>query len=107
MSKKTQLGQKYPRPDKEVFVYYNILAMYIDITLRGMIAFFTLGMFSYFVLIKTFGFPIWVTLPFIFIVSILMSPLLSKIQLGNKVQEKYDDFLRDVITILKKKKWIK
>jgi len=103
MAKKNQLRQKYPIPDKKVFIYKNFLAMYIDIAIRGTIAFLTLGLFSYFVLMKTFGLPIWLTLPIIFIISILISPLLSKIQFGNKIQSRYDDFLRKVIRIVRGK----
>lgn len=103
MAKKNQSKPKYPIPYKEVFVYRNFLAMYVDIAIRGTIAFLTLGLFSYFVLMKTFGFPIWITLPIIFIISILISPLLSKIQFGNKIQSKYDDFLKKVIRIMRMK----
>jgi len=103
MEKKNQSKQKYPIPDKEVFIYKNFLAMYVDIAIRGTIAFLTIGLFSYFVLMRTFGFPIWITLPIIFIISILISPLLSKIQFGNKIQSRYDDFLRKVIRIVRGK----
>lgn len=98
---KSQLKKENPKQDR-VFISNNILAMYVDITIRGMIAFLTLGLFSYFVLIKLFELPIWITLPIIFIGSVFMSPLLSKIRLGEKVQRKYDKFLKQVIKQMKK-----
>lgn len=98
MENESQQKEQTPKPsEQKVFVSKRILQMYVDVTVRGMIAFFTLGMFSYFVLYGYFGFQIYITLPIIFIGSIFMSPLLAKIRLGEKVQDKYDNFLREVI----------
>jgi len=102
MSEKNQLGESTPKPDEKVFISSNLLANYIDITIRGLIAFLTLGMFSYLVLMRLFNLPIWIVLPIIFVASLFISPYLSKIQLGEKIQDKYDDFLRKVIKILKR-----
>lgn len=101
MAKENQKLEESQKPSR-VFISANVLEAYIDMTVRGVIAFLTLGMFSYFVLIDLLGLPIYYTLPFVFLGSILLSPLLQKIKLGRKVQDKYDDFLRDVIYHLNK-----
>jgi hypothetical protein len=87
---------------EKVIINSNILAMYVDITIRGLVSFMIFGSFSYFILIKMFNLPIWLILPIIFVGSVLLSPLLSKINLGHKVQEKYDNFLREVIKYMRR-----
>ena len=90
-------------PKEDVFFNTYFLAKYIDITIRGLIAFMVFGSFTYYILMGIFDLPIYFILPIIFLLSIPLSPLLSKIQVGYKVQLKYDDFLRKVT--LRVKKW--
>lgn len=97
MAKESQLRRKNQKQNEKVIVNYNFLASYVDLTIRGIISFTFFSLFSYFIMIRIFNAPIWLILPIIFLGSILLSPLLSKIKLGHKVQEKYDDFLREVI----------
>jgi len=89
--------QSQIRDEAKVLTNARVLEMYIDLSVRGIISFLTLGMFSYFVLLGLLGLPIQYVLPIIFLLSIFTAPLLSKIKLGEKVQNKYDDFLRNVI----------
>jgi hypothetical protein len=102
MEKESQLGNENLKLNERVFISKNILEMYVDLTVRGLIAFLTLGLFSYFVLIRWLNLKIYWTLPIIFVGSIFISPFLSKIKLGHRVQEKYDNFLRKVIFHIRK-----
>jgi hypothetical protein len=97
MEVKSQLKRKNRIPVKETIIKNNFLAFYVDVSVRGLIAFLTLGLFSYYVLYQMFNLPIYVNLPVIFLLSIFSSPLLSKIKVGYIVQNKYDNFLREVI----------
>jgi hypothetical protein len=99
MEMKNLSRKEIPIQSNQVFV--RALEMYIDLAVRGLVAFLTLGLFSYFVLIGIFHLPVYVTLPIVFLLSIAISPLLSKIKLGYKIQEKYDDFLKRVIYSIK------
>ena len=101
MEAKNPLRKKNPKLNEKVIVNYNLLALYIDLTIRGLIAFLTLGLFSYFILIRWLNVPIWLTLPIIFVLSIFMSPFLSRISFGQKIQNKYDNFLKGVIEKIK------
>lgn len=71
-------------------------ANYIDGALRGLIAFLFIGIGLYIFLV---GFlkinPLYV-LPIVFLFSIFVSPYLSKIQIGEKIVNKYDAWLSEI-----------
>jgi len=101
MKFKSQSEKEIPIQSDKVFLHVRVLEMYIDLVIRGLISFVVFGLFGYLVLTQIFHFPFHITLPIIFLCSIFSSPLLSKIKLGYKVQERYDDFLRKVIYFIK------
>lgn len=101
MKSKSQPKKEIPIRSNKVFTNVRVLEIYIDLVARGLISFIVFGLFGYLLLIQVFHFSFYVTLPIIFLSSILSSPLLSKIKLGHKVQDKYDDFLKKVIYRMK------
>lgn len=96
MTEKTQQESQNQIQGK-VFISPRVLEMYIDLVVRGMISFIFIGVGGYLIFFYWLGFPIHFVFPLIFLASILISPQLSKIKLGGKIQNKYDDFLRKVI----------
>jgi len=97
MEAKSQPEKENQIPVNEVIINSNFLALYVDLVVRGLIAFIILGLIVYYILMQIFHLPIWIALPIVFLLSIFSSPLLSKIRLGHIVQSKYDNFLRHVI----------
>jgi hypothetical protein len=74
--------------------FRNLMIMYLDILIRSLISFFFVGtLFSIFLI--GFLHITWiVVIPLVFLVSILISPFLSKIKLGEKVFDYYEGFLK-------------
>jgi uncharacterized membrane protein len=67
---------------------------YLDLVIRGLLAFFVIGILFYMFLVGYLHIsPIFV-LPLVFIASIIVSPFLSRIRLGEIVFSKYENFLR-------------
>lgn len=99
-AKNQQEPQTQTQNKGQVFISARVLEMYIDLTVRGLVSFTVFGLGGYLILVGYFGMAYTYVLPIIFLGSILSSPLLSKIKLGHKVQNKYDNFLRRVIVIM-------
>jgi dolichol kinase len=76
------------------FNFRKHLVDYTDLVVRGLIAFFVIGVFLFVVLVGFLKMKAVYMLPIAFIGSILLSPLLSKIKLGEKIVSKYEKFLR-------------
>jgi dolichol kinase len=70
------------------------IIIYLDAVIRGLIAFFVVGIGFYIFLVGFLHIKVIFVLPLIFIVSILISPFLVKIKLGEKVLDKYENWLR-------------
>ena len=90
-------SQEKIQTQDRVFISPRVLEMYIDLVLRGLVSFVVFGLCGYLLLIQVFNMSFVYALPIIFLVSILSSPLLSKIKFGHKVQNRYDNFLRKII----------
>lgn len=79
--------------------FRNNLIMYFDMGIRGLIAFFFAGICLYAVLVGIFHINPIYTLPIAFLVSILISPFLSKVKLGERVFLYYDNFLNKLFKL--------
>lgn len=77
--------------------YRNILANYIDSMIRGLIMLAIAFPLSFFVLRGVLNLEIYWIFPILIILGLILSPLLSKIKVGRKVQQKYYKFLDDKI----------
>lgn len=75
----------------------KLLVSYIDSITRGLISFFISFILVYFILMGIFHLSfIWI-LPIIFLLSFALSPLLSKIKLGDKFVVWYIEKLKKFI----------
>lgn len=90
MKKKNQIQQQNPQESR----FKNFLSLYINAMIQGIIGLFIFGSFYYFVLVKSFNFPFYVGFPIIIILSIVVSPFLPKITIGNRIQKRYEEFLK-------------
>jgi membrane protein implicated in regulation of membrane protease activity len=70
--------------------------LYLDLVLRGLIAFAFIGIGFYLLLVVYLKVSIIWVLPMVFLASILVSPFLSRIKLGNFVLEKYEQLLNKI-----------
>lgn len=86
----------------------NYMILYLDIAIRGLIAFFVIGVVLAFILIGYFKMSyIWV-LPISFLLSIFTSPLLMKIKLGEYTLNKFENMLDKILDkLMGKKEWVK
>jgi membrane protein implicated in regulation of membrane protease activity len=73
------------------------IILYLDMVLRGLISFFVVGIGLYFILIGYFKMTFVFLLPIAFIVSILISPFLMRIKLGEIVLTKYEGLLNKLL----------
>lgn len=80
------------------------IILYFDMLIRGLIAFFFAGIILYAVLVGIFKVKPIYTLPIAFIVSILISPFLSKIKVGEKLIKRYDEWLENIFIKKKEEK---
>ena len=88
--KKNLQEQKDLNLNEDIIFKNNLLAVYIDLVIRGLLAFLFIGLTSYFVLVKFLNIDyVWV-IPIAFLLSIAFSPLLMKIKIGEKIQNKYE-----------------
>jgi len=74
--------------------FRNMMVMYLDILIRSLISFFFVGILFSIFLIGFLHITWIVVLPLVFITSILISPFLSKIKLGEKVFDHYEFWLK-------------
>lgn len=73
--------------------YYKLTIFYLDSVIRGLIAFFLVGIVLTLILVGFFHMKfIWI-LPVSFISSILISPFLSRITLGERILNFYINWL--------------
>ena len=72
----------------------NYIVTYLDGALRGLVSFLVIGIGLYILLVGIFKMSFVFVLPIIFILTILVSPFLSKIKLGEKLLNKYDAWLK-------------
>jgi uncharacterized membrane protein len=83
--------------EKKPFDARRHIINYTDIVLRSLIAFLVIGMGGYMVLGGIFHLsPIFI-LPIIFLVSVLVSPFLSRFRIGEKVVTKYEAWLEKML----------
>lgn len=74
--------------------FRNLMIMYLDIVIRSLISFIFIGILLSFVFIGVLHISWIFVLPMVFFVSILVSPLLSKIKLGERVFLYYEEWLK-------------
>jgi hypothetical protein len=75
----------------------DIIVVYFDIVIRGLIAFAFIGILLSIFLIGFLKLSYFIVLPIAFICSILISPFLSKIKLGDVLLTKYENYLGKII----------
>jgi len=97
--KKNQIQQQQKNQKSNNNPMRTHLINYLDGVLRGLIAFFIIGIGFYIFLV---GFlkvrPLYV-FPIVFIVSIIVSPFLSRIKLGEKLLTKYENWIMNLFKI--------
>jgi hypothetical protein len=81
--------------------YRSVIVMYFDIVIRNIIAFVCIGV----IFMLFFGFylhmkSIWVFI-LAFLTSILVSPFLAKVRLGNFCLTKYENFIMKMLGKIK------
>lgn len=74
--------------------FRNVSIMYLDILIRSLISFFFIGILFSIFLIGFLHITWYIVLPLVFITSILVSPFLMKIKLGETVFLYYENFLK-------------
>lgn len=88
---------KKSKQKEEILRFYNFrkqLIIYTDIVIRGLIAFLFIGILGSIILIGFFHIKTWLIFPIVFILSIIVSPYLSKIRIGENLFNKYDNILK-------------
>jgi|WetSurMetagenome_2_1015567.scaffolds.fasta_scaffold29747_2 hypothetical protein len=71
----------------------QIIVNYLDITIRSLIAFFVFGILLYIILVGVFHANFIFVLIMSFVISIMFSPILSRIKLGDRVFSAYERWL--------------
>ena len=69
---------------------------FTDAIIRGLIAFLILGIGGYLLFVGVFGISFIYWLPIVFILSVFLSPIFSKINLGEKLITRYERLLERV-----------
>jgi len=69
------------------------LINYVDIVIKGIIAFFGIGVLVSILLVGYLKWKIYIVIPIIFGLSVLITPLLSKIRVGEFIFQKYEKWL--------------
>jgi len=77
----------------------NYIVTYLDGALRGLVSFLVIGIGLYILLVGILKMSFVFVLPIIFILTILVSPFLSKIKLGEKLLNKYDAWLKRMFNL--------
>lgn len=81
--------------------FKNMAIMYLDILIRSLISFFFIGILFSVFLIGFLHITWIVVLPLVFLTSILVSPLLAKIKLGEFVINYYENILKKTFKLKK------
>lgn len=77
----------------------GLMVIYLDGVIRSLIAFLFIGVGSYIVFVGFFKINMILVLPIVFILSVMISPLLSRIKLGEKVIVGYENWLKKTFKI--------
>jgi hypothetical protein len=80
----------------------RLLISYINITARGIISLFIMIFVLLGIRYIFPNFPTWYFLPIAFVVSIALTPLMSRIKIGHLFVEKYMQLLNNIVYKLKK-----
>ena len=70
------------------------IVLYLDMIIRGLIAFSVIGIGFFVLLVGFLKMKVIYMLPIAFVTSILISPFLSKVRLGERVLTKYENLLK-------------
>lgn len=81
------------------FKFRKHIINYLDIVLRGLISFTVLGLGLGIILIGFLKMKAIYVFPIIFLFSVFLSPLLSKVKLGEKLLVKFEKFLSKLFKI--------
>ena len=79
--------------------FRNLSIMYLDIVIRSLISFLCVGVLFSIILIGYLHISWVFVLPLVFFVSIIISPLLMKIRLGEIVFLYYEDLLHKIFKL--------
>lgn len=90
---KNQSEKKNHEQDKFIQNYKKWSIFYIDAVIRGILSFFIIGLILYAFLRYYFNLPFQYIFIIIFMVSIVLSPVFSKIKYGERIFNIYDKFL--------------
>lgn len=86
-----QNEEKIPKQNR--FDMHKILVNYTNAVVRGLIAFFVIGILFWIIFVGYFHVPVVFMLVIAFISSILISPFLNKISVGEIAVTKYENWL--------------
>jgi len=88
-------AQNQPNSESPIYDRFRVrLIAYTDSILRGLISFGIVSIGLYLILIAWLGMNKVFYLPVVFIVSVIASPLFSKIKLGELIWGRYEKWLR-------------
>jgi len=76
--------------------YRNLMVIYLDGTIRGLLSFFIVGIGLFLLLVGVFHLNTIAVIIVAFLVSILISPLFSKIRVAEKLITKYEAWLNKI-----------
>lgn len=96
---KDQQQQKEKIHQSDDSRFRSIAIMYLDITIRSLIAFLCIGFLLSLIFIGYFHLSWILVLPIIFVTTIIVSPFLSKIKLGEFVFDYYTNALKKTFKI--------
>ena len=82
--------------EQDEFKIRTHLINYLDIVVRGLISFLVIGIGLGFLLIGYFKMKAIIVFPVIFICSIIITPFLSRIRLGEFLLIKYENLLHKI-----------
>lgn len=76
--------------------YRDLLIVYFDMTIRGLLSFFIVGIGLFLLLVGVFHLNTIAVIIIAFLVSIAISPLFSKIRVAEKLINKYENWLNKI-----------
>ena len=79
--------------------YRRVIVMYLDLVIRGLISFLFVGIGLWIILGGFLKMKFIYMLPVAFICSILISPFLSRVQLGERAVSWYEGWLRRTLKL--------
>jgi len=72
---------------------------YMDIVFRSLIAFIFIGILGSLIFMGIFKWKIYIVFPIIFLLSVAVSPMLSKIKIAEKIMIKYENWLNKIFKL--------